>query len=45
MADLAKIVDALSSLAVLEAAELSKLLKERWRLPKVSLADIKKDLS
>ncbi|HEY7749847.1 MAG TPA: 50S ribosomal protein L7/L12 [Aestuariivirgaceae bacterium] len=30
MADLAKIVDQLSSLSVLEAAELSKLLEEKW---------------
>ena len=30
MADLKKIVDELSSLTVLEAAELSKLLEEKW---------------
>jgi large subunit ribosomal protein L7/L12 len=30
MADLAKIVDELSSLTVLEAAELSKMLEEKW---------------
>jgi len=30
MADLSKIVDDLSSLTVLEAAELSKMLEERW---------------
>lgn len=30
MADLAKIVDQLSELSVLEAAELSKLLEEKW---------------
>ena len=30
MADLAKIVDDLSSLTVLEAAELTKLLEEKW---------------
>ena len=30
MADLNKIVDDLSSLTVLEAAELSKLLEEKW---------------
>jgi len=30
MADLTKIVDDLSSLTVLEAAELSKLLEEKW---------------
>ena len=30
MADLAKIVEDLSTLTVLEAAELSKLLEEKW---------------
>jgi large subunit ribosomal protein L7/L12 len=30
MADLAKIVDELSSLTVIEAAELAKLLEEKW---------------
>ncbi len=30
MADLANLVDQLSSLTVLEAAELSKLLEEKW---------------
>ncbi len=30
MADLSKLVDELSSLTVLEAAELSKLLEEKW---------------
>jgi large subunit ribosomal protein L7/L12 len=30
MADLSKIVDELSNLTVLEAAELSKLLEEKW---------------
>ena len=30
MADLAKLVDDLSSLTVLEAAELAKMLEERW---------------
>src|SRR5512144_1255227 len=30
MADLAKLVDDLSSLTVLEAAELTKLLEEKW---------------
>lgn len=30
MADLAKIVDELSKLTVIEAAELSKLLEEKW---------------
>ena len=30
MADLSKIVDELSSLTVLEAAELAKMLEEKW---------------
>ena len=30
MADLAKLVDDLSELTVLEAAELSKMLEEKW---------------
>ena len=30
MADLSKIVDDLSSLTVLEAAELAKMLEEKW---------------
>ncbi|GAP05560.1 hypothetical protein ATHL_00395, partial [Anaerolinea thermolimosa] len=30
MADLAKLVDELSALSVLEAAELVKLLEEKW---------------
>ena len=30
MADLAKLVDDLSSLTVLEAAELAKMLEEKW---------------
>jgi large subunit ribosomal protein L7/L12 len=30
MADLAKIVDSLSALTVMEAAELSKMLEEKW---------------
>ena len=30
MADLAKLVDELSALTVLEAAELSKMLEEKW---------------
>ena len=30
MADLAKLVDELSSLTVLEAADLSKMLEEKW---------------
>jgi large subunit ribosomal protein L7/L12 len=30
MADLQKLVDELSTLTVLEAAELSKLLEEKW---------------
>jgi Ribosomal protein L7/L12 dimerisation domain len=44
MADVSKLVDELSSLTVLEAAELATLLKEKWKPPKVSLADIKSDL-
>jgi hypothetical protein len=44
MADLSKIVDELSSLTVLEAAELAKLLQERWQPPNVTLADIKNEL-
>ena len=31
MADLAKMVEELSGLTVLEAAELSKLLEEKWK--------------
>ncbi len=30
MADLAKIVDELSTLTVMEAADLSKMLEEKW---------------
>jgi hypothetical protein len=44
MADVSKLVDELSSLTVLESAELARLLKEKWKPPKVSLADIKSDL-
>jgi hypothetical protein len=44
MADVPKLVDQLSSLTVLESAELARLLKERWKQPRVSLADIKNDL-
>ena len=33
MADLAKIVDDLSALTVLEASELSKMLEEKWGVP------------
>jgi hypothetical protein len=44
MSDLSKLVDELSSLTVLEAAELAKLLEKRWQPSKVSLADIKNDL-
>ena len=43
MADLAKIVEDLSALTVLEAAELSKMLEEKWgvsaRLAKQAVAD------
>ena len=34
MADLAKLVDELSELTVLEAAELSKMLEEKWLKPR-----------
>jgi hypothetical protein len=44
MADVSKLVHELSGLTLLEAAELARLLKERWQPPKVSLADIKRDL-
>jgi hypothetical protein len=44
MTDVSKLVDELSSLTVLEATELSKLLKKRWKPPKVSLTDIKNNL-
>lgn len=44
MVDVSKLVAELSSLTVLEATELSKLLKERWKPSKVTLADIKNDL-
>jgi hypothetical protein len=44
MADVLKLADDLSSLTVLESAELARLLKEKWKPPKVSLADIKNDL-
>ncbi|TIX33321.1 MAG: 50S ribosomal protein L7/L12 [Mesorhizobium sp.] len=41
MADLAKIVDDLSSLTVLEAAELSKLLEEKWGVSAAAPAEEK----
>jgi Ribosomal protein L7/L12 dimerisation domain len=49
MADLLKLADQLSSLTVLEAAELSKLLEDKWQLSNlrqlmVSVADIKNNL-
>jgi hypothetical protein len=44
MADVSKLVHELSDLTVLEAAELARLLKVRWQPPKVSFADIKRDL-
>jgi Ribosomal protein L7/L12 dimerisation domain len=44
MADVSKPIDDLSSLTVLEAAEFARLLKEKWKPPKISLADIKSDL-
>ena len=33
MADLAKLVDELSALTVMEAADLSKMLEEKWGVP------------
>jgi len=44
MADVLKLVDDLSRLTVLESAELARLLKEKWKPPKVSQVDIKNDL-
>ena len=44
MAEVSKLVDELLGLTRFEAAELAKLLKERWRPPKVPRADIKRDL-
>jgi hypothetical protein len=49
MANLSKLADDLSRLSVLEAAELARLLKDKWQLPqarqsKVSFAAIKNDL-
>jgi hypothetical protein len=40
MADVSKLVEDLSGLTVLEAAELARLLKENWKPLKVSLAEI-----
>lgn len=52
MADLAKLVEELSALTVMEAADLSKMLEEKWgvsaaaplllRLPAVLLPQLKK---
>ena len=42
MADLAKIVDDLSSLTVLEAAELSKLLEEKWGVSAAAVVEEEK---
>ena len=49
MADLSKLADDLSRLTVIEAAELARLLEEKWELPqaepsKVSFGVIKRDL-
>ena len=44
MADVSKLVRELSSLTLVEAAELAEILKKKWRPPEVSLADIKRDL-
>jgi len=38
MADLAKLVDDLSALTVLEAAELSKMLEEKWGVSAAAMA-------
>jgi large subunit ribosomal protein L7/L12 len=40
MADLAKIVDELSALTVLEAAELKKLLEEKWGVTAAAAAPV-----
>src|ERR1700684_944006 len=40
MADLQKLVDELSTLTVLEAAELSKLLEERWGVSAAAAAPV-----
>ena len=40
MADLAKIVDDLSSLTVLEAAELSKMLEDKWGVSAAAAAPV-----
>ena len=40
MADLAKLVDELSGLTVLEAAELSKMLEEKWGVSAASAAPV-----
>ena len=44
MVDVLKLVDELSRLTVLESAELARLLNEKWKPPKVCVADIKRDL-
>jgi hypothetical protein len=44
MADVSKLVEELSSLTLLEAAELAEILRKKWRPPEVSLADMKRDL-
>src|SRR3569833_2345790 len=45
MADLQKIVDDLSSLTVLEAAELAKLLDEKWGVSAAAPAEEKTEVS
>ena len=40
MADLQQIVDQLSDLTVIEAAELSKMLEEKWGVSALSLIHI-----
>ena len=45
MADLAKLVDELSSLTVLEAAELSKMLEEKWGVSAAAPAEEKTEFT
>ena len=43
MADLAKLVDELSALTVMEAADLSKMLEEKWGVSAAAAAEEEKD--
>src|ERR1700723_2885009 len=45
MADLQKIVDDLSGLAVLEAAQLAKLLEEKWGVSAAAAAEVKTEFT